>query len=442
MNKVLKTFYRHDDSGVITPLMLVLLIGIFLMTGIALDLLRQETERADLQNALDRGVLAAASLSQTVDAEVTIRDYLNTRSFSDSDLTVTIGTEGGLNSRQVIAGAEYDMDTIFLRLAGLNQLQVPARSAAVQSVENVEVSLALDISGTMRYDNRLPNLQPAANAFIDTVISNGVAQRTTINLVPYAGQVNPGPAVFNMLGGVREHNNSSCLEFTASDFDSTGLPAAGSYAQVPNFHHWPIDRGWMDWGWCPSDDTAIAYMSNDVAALQSEIDNIRLHDGTGTYNAMKWALALLDPTSQPTIASLASSGIVDPAFASRPAAWNDSDTFKVIVLMTDGQITEQNRPDNPGNPALDTEEVLVYGHPYSQTVPRSTGLAQFYALCDMAKNNGVTIYTIAFEAPAAARQEMMNCATSLGHFYDVEGLEIDSAFEQIGDNISKLKLVM
>jgi len=431
-----------DERGALTPLMLVLFIGMILITGVSLDLIRQETERSDLQDALDRGVLAATSMTQTVEAELTIADYLAKRPFSTGNLSVTVVSQGTGSSRQISAGAEYNMNTIFLRLAGLNQLKVPAVAGAAQSFENVEVSLVLDISGTMRWNNRLTNLQPAANSFINTVVSNGAAQRTTVNLIPYAGQVNPGPTVFNMLGGIRDHNNSSCLEFTASDFNTSGLPAAGSYAQVPNFHHWAIDWNWMDWGWCPSDSTAITYMSNDAAALQSEINNIRLHDGTGTYNAMKWALALLDPTSQPTIATLASAGIVDPVFANRPDAWGSSDTLKVIVLMTDGQITQQYRPNNPGNPALDTEEVLVYGHPYSQTVSRATGLAQFYALCDMAKNNGVTVYTIAFEAPAAARQEMMNCATSAGHFYDVQGLEIDAAFQQIGDNISKLKLVM
>jgi hypothetical protein len=157
---------------------------------------------------------------------------------------------------------------------------------------------------------------------------------------------------------------------------------------------------------------------------------------------MKWAMALLDPTSQPTIASLATAGIIDPAFADRPAAWDDTDTLKVIVLMTDGKITEQNQPDNPGDPTLDTEEVLDFGHPYSETVTRATGLAQFYALCDMARNNGVTVFTIAFEAPTAARQEMKNCASSAGNFYDVQGLEIDAAFKQISSTISRLKLVM
>jgi len=72
-----------DQRGALTPLMLVLLVGILVSSGIALDLMRHESERSDLQDALDRGVLAAASLTQTVDPETTIRDYLDSRSLSD-----------------------------------------------------------------------------------------------------------------------------------------------------------------------------------------------------------------------------------------------------------------------------------------------------------------------------------------------------------------------
>jgi len=340
-----------------------------------------------------------------------------------------------------VATARYNMDTIFFRMVGLGQLPVIARSAADHVRQPVEISLVLDISGTMRYDRRLLNLQPAANAFIDSVMPEGSDPITSVNLIPYAGQVNPGPVVFEMLGGNRSHHKSSCPEFTDADFDGPGMPSAGSYGQVPHFHHWEIDRDWMDWGWCPSDDTAITYMSNDAEALHTAINDIRLHDGTGTYNAMKWGLALLDPSARPTIASLASAGIVDPAFANRPAPWEDDRTLKFIILMTDGQITGQNRPDDPDDPRLDTLEVLDNRIPYTNVVNRGQGLNRFYGLCEMAHELGVTVFTIAFEAPGPAVVEMKRCASSLSHFYDVHGAGIDAAFRQIASTINKLKLV-
>lgn len=424
-----------------TPLMLVLLIGILVSSGIALDLARHESERSDLQDALDRGVLAATSITQQIDAETTIRSYLGNRALSGAELDVSIAAGAGSNARSVAASARYDMDTIFFRLVGLPTLPVVAHSGAQQVRQPIEISLVLDISGTMRWDKRLINLRPAATAFIDEVTEDGTDALTTINLIPFAGQVNPGPAAFSMLNGRRGHGFSSCLEFKADDFADTHLPAAPFYDQVPNFHYWEIDPGWMDWGWCPSDDTAITYLSNDADALKQAINGIRLHDGTGTYNAMKWALALLDPESQPFVAQLADNGIVAREYSGRPDAWDSPETQKYIVLMTDGIVTEQYRPKDPGDPALATEEVLVFNHRREETLSREDGVDYFYALCDMAKDNGVTVFTISFEAPADAQEEMLKCASSAGHYYDVEGIEIDTAFQLIASTIGKLKLV-
>ena len=430
-----------DDRGALTPLMLVLLVGILVSSGIALDLIRQESERSDLQDALDRGVLAAASLTQTVDAQTTLTGYLANRSIATNDLTVAFEVDYTGNSRRVIAKAEYKMDTMFFRMVGLPQLPVIAVSSAAQRQQPVELSLVLDISGTMRFNDRLVNLQPAAVSFVDEVTSDSVEGLTTINLVPYAGQVNPGPEVFQMIGGRRDHEFSSCPEFDDADFDDSRVPNGRAYDQVPNFHHWRIDRDWMDWGWCPDDATAIRYLSTDPDALRSAINSIRLHDGTGTYNAMKWALTLLDPNSQDFVSDLVTRGIVPREVDGRPAPWDSGETLKIIVLMTDGQITRQLRPKNPRDPKLRTQEVDVYKHPHEQSLSRRKGLGFFYNLCDLAKENGVTVFTIAFEAPRAAREEMQNCASSAGHFFDVDGLEIGEAFNAIASTISRLKLV-
>ena len=44
--------FNVDERGALTPLMLVLFIGIIISTGVALDLVRHDAERSDLQDAL------------------------------------------------------------------------------------------------------------------------------------------------------------------------------------------------------------------------------------------------------------------------------------------------------------------------------------------------------------------------------------------------------
>ncbi len=61
-------------------------------------------------------------------------------------------------------------------------------------------------------------------------------------------------------------------------------------------------------------------------------------------------------------------------------------------------------------------------------------------LCRLAKQQGIVVYTIAFEAPSGARTLLQNCASSINHAFDVDGLEISSAFASIATSIRKLRL--
>lgn len=61
-------------------------------------------------------------------------------------------------------------------------------------------------------------------------------------------------------------------------------------------------------------------------------------------------------------------------------------------------------------------------------------------LCDRVKEQGVVIYTVAFEAPDMGETLLRNCASSINHAFDVNGLEIRSAFASIATSIRKLRL--
>ncbi|RMH53429.1 MAG: hypothetical protein D6686_00665 [Alphaproteobacteria bacterium] len=440
--------FRDDQRGAISAFMLVMLLTMFVAAGIAIDVMRHETVRSALQNGLDRGVLAAASLDQTLAPEEVIAGYLHRTPYLDERVRVTVNAEpaaGPVSThRRIAASARTDIDTIFLRLVGIPTLEVAAVAAAEHARQNVEISLVLDISGTMAWEGRLQNLIPAARSFIRRVLTPETAPYTTINLIPYAGSVNPGPELFALLGGQRFHNQSSCIELGAADFDETGLPAAGFYRQVPHFHWWPIradQEAYMDTGWCPSDARMpIEIMSNDADRLVERIEGLRLHDGTGTHIGMKWALALLDPGSNWAIGSLIAQGRVSPDFADRPKPWHDPESLKFIVLMTDGMISDQNRPAPPYLVEVTPDPIRGYDARV-HNAGKTTNRARFFQMCNAAKAHGVTVFTIAFEVPAANEWEMRDCASSPAHFFSVEGLSIADAFSQIASTIENLKLV-
>jgi len=60
--------------------------------------------------------------------------------------------------------------------------------------------------------------------------------------------------------------------------------------------------------------------------------------------------------------------------------------------------------------------------------------------CNQAKANGVIVYGIAFEAPTNGQQQISGCASSPAHYFDAQGLEIQTAFRTIANSISQLRL--
>jgi len=540
--------------------------------GLAVDVMHAEGRRTDLQNAMDSGVLAAADLDQLRDPREVVLDYIARSGFNTDEVEITVSES--LNGREVTAVARLTTRTSFIGLMGIDRFDTALATSARELITDVEISLVLDISGSMRYDGKMDNLQGAAETFVQTTLRGDLATKTSINLIPYAGQTNPGPTAFEYLGGIRlpagvppgDHiptwpqaisnlvvyydstgdgvidaavklegfptdsardaddflgvldaalradypaleaatvvgvsikggnknttfyriagnengtaadtgptdNNgqlsgygvsaerahvsidwsaaplppaapSSCIEILGGEFDQAGLPEAGAHDQVPHFMYWSIAANVMDWGWCPEDDTAIQYAQNDVDKLTPFIRNIRMHDGTGTHYAMKYALALLDPGSQPLFAQLSAQGDVPTEYSDRPTAWETEDSRKYVVLMTDGQITDQWRPVDP---LAQLNWTLELDRQSSSNRDRLTGRSQnlsaFYAACDQAREKGVVVFTIAYEAPSNARTEMQNCASSPAHFFDVAGTDIRDAFSAIADQINQLRLV-
>lgn len=66
---------------------------------------------------------------------------------------------------------------------------------------------------------------------------------------------------------------------------------------------------------------------------------------------------------------------------------------------------------------------------------------QLQDMCDMAQDNGVTVFTIAFQAPANGRDQLFDCASSPSHYFDAQGLEIRAAFRAIAAQINRLRLI-
>lgn len=453
--------FHRDEGGVITIFAIMMLLMMLMVSGIGVDLMRNEMERTRLQNTLDRAVLAAADLDQTLDPAAVVADYFNKVGLASYLSGVTV-TEG-LNFRTVVADANSQSPTQFMSMVGVNSLPVPAQGSAEERVSKVEISVVLDISGSMKYGDKMANLRDAANTFVDTVIRPETQDLVSLSLVPYSEHVNAGPNIYNQLNINHYHNYSHCVEFPDSHFGASALDLSATYSQMQHFqwNTYSIQSGSQQNTRydtvCPRESfERITPISQDAQALKDQIDQLRPRAGTSIFLGMKWAVAMLDPAFNTITNALVSGAVVDATFADRPVAYDDSETLKTVILMTDGQNSNSSRISswayNSSSEYVHWNNynfqwylynyVSYYNRPYYywQKYTASHGDGLLDDICDAAKAQGIVIWAIGFETTDHGADTMQNCASSPSHFFRVEGIELSEAFQAIARQINQLRL--
>ncbi|MCG6884379.1 MAG: VWA domain-containing protein [Silicimonas sp.] len=351
-----------------------LFVAMLIFGGIAVDLMLYENRRTHVQNSTDRAVLAAANLKQTVDPKLVVIDYLAKVgvTVTEEDIDVQeVGEAPVVTGRQVSVRVNSQSDTLLMNMVGVDSLPYAAASEASESVNDVEVSLVLDISGSMgNPSTKLENMQAAAKDFVDGVLEGSDDDRVSISLIPYATQVSAGPAILSQLVTEHDHDFSHCVNFEEEDFSTTAIhrtrpkvddegnivmDGSGNpimevvpLSQTASFdpfrgyrsgrtHYYPVcrDANYVD----------IMPWSNTAEDLKDQIDLFTANGNTSIDVAMKWATALLDPSMNPVLAAIQADGSdgvdVDVAFSERPRSHTYPDVLKFIVLMTDGINTTQ-----------------------------------------------------------------------------------------------------
>jgi len=508
--------FRKDEQGGILAFYLIMFMVMMIGGGMAVDFVRHEIKREGLQDALDRGVLAAAGSAQAsapstaaeyaaaeAGAILTVRSYIITSGFDPDEQGLVVNPNITAFSQRVDANANFDVDTYFLRLTGIDTLSGVAAAGAAVSVNQIELSLIVDVSGSMRGD-KIINLRAAATQFTNLMLQGDRSLNTSISLVPFSGQVSATTSMMASYNYNRWHAYSNCVDFEASDYTSTALPSgttASEIAALPllaQTQHFAPEWIWnRDSDWCPRSELQITPFSNSTTDLNAAITALHATGQTAAQIGMKWGVALLDESSQNLVTNLITLNKVDPTFAGRPGPYGDIDVLKFAILMTDGANTDQY---NIKDKAVDYEryktfEVIKdallpigvfpnYNAPMAviddnwdgaETLVEASGQrnadywdsvrtpwtpwttseylsvrvgsseedARLQSICTAAKNSGIVVFTIGYDVNATsnAATQMRDCASTAGHFYNVETTDLAAAFSSIYQTIQKLKLV-
>lgn len=338
---IITRFSKYEDGNV-TIFSVFMLVLILMITGASVDIMRFEATRAKMQGTLDRAVLAAADLDQDQDPTAVVNDYMAKAGLSEvlSDVQVA----QGMNYRTVTARGSVVMDMIFLHMSGIDTLTIPGLSVAEEKISDVEISVVLDISGSMG-GSRIANMQTAAKEFVDTVIKgNSDTGLTTVSLIPYNATVNLGSTLANYwtLSGI--HNYSNCGTFPATAFNSVSINPSAEIERLGHFDRYSTNQSSTSISspWCKTGNQgAMMVHSSNATALKTHIDSLSAGGNTAIDLGMKWGVALLDPSTNPAVVAMAEDGVVEDNAADRPTSYDDPESIKFVVVMTDGQNTTQ-----------------------------------------------------------------------------------------------------
>lgn len=378
---------------------MTMLTAAALLGGLAVDVMRFENRRTQIQTALDLCVLNAASLRQTLNETTLFNDCVRKAGMTGTITRLTVTK--GYSSKSVTATAEDTFNTFFMGALGFDTLKISSVASAMERVGNVEVSLVLDMSGSMA-GSRITNLKIAAKSFVQTLLNDDVDGRVAITLVPYNGQVNLGDYLirkFNVTNIPANANNSPdvrnvrCVELPDSAYNgtaisrTTALPAATYFDSIATTWQWGTFIGASDTTYstplvrnlfCPPTASPVSgnvvrlpdftlpgqqgtvdTPSKRIASLNASIDSMTAVGWTAINTGMRWGLAFLDPSMNSIYREFIAAGQMPSSAQNRPLAFNNPDALKVIVLMSDGEntVSDQINPGFRGGTPVQTAAV-------------------------------------------------------------------------------------
>ena len=413
VNKTLRPDSRHklrgfarNEEGSMLVFGMSLMIIMLMLGGMAVDLMRYEQRRTLLQQTTDRAVLAAASLTQTQTPTNVVNDYFAKADLDQFLRSVTV-TQGA-NYRIVQADAEAELQPFFLQIMGIDELSVPSASTAEQRISRVEIAMVLDVSGSMTTVTsngltRIDNLKTAANSFVSKVKTGDTRNLVSISLVPFNGQINLGPTLRSKFNATSQHGvaDVNCIDLPPAAFGNVTLSRTLPMAMTAHTDNWSgtswstsyvniqghslNSSGAAVNNWCPpSTGNIVSLMNGNVATLTTKINALTAIGATSINAGMRWGLAFLDPAQRPLINELIGSNAVTSNFAGRPYDWDDEESMKVIVLMTDGEnfpearVVEQYKSTTADSPVFYSAADNAFAIRHTSGRPASAGANEYW----------------------------------------------------------------
>jgi Flp pilus assembly protein TadG len=184
----------QDRRGTVATFLAASIIPLIAFTGLAVDTARGYLMKSRLGYALDSAALAGGRALSDPNADVNamITKFFNAN-FPAGYMGATIsGPTVTMGNQTITLDATANMSTSLMRVLGVDDMVVAGNTQVTLSSVNLEVSLVLDITGSME-GQPLADLKEAATDLVNIVVKNSQTPfYSRIALVPYSMGVNLG----------------------------------------------------------------------------------------------------------------------------------------------------------------------------------------------------------------------------------------------------------
>lgn len=491
---LLSTLARRQQGSVtiLVGLMLFMLIGV---TGLAVDGARAYLARDKFQGALDAAALAVGTRYAS-DAELdALADRFVQRNFDIGGAEI-VSVNVTATSEIVTVTGTLRVETYFMQLFVDPQITISAETEVKRAGGGLMVSLVLDNTGSMWSGNNIGALRDASDALVAALFGDKTEEdNLRIAVVPYAAAVNPGAEANEIIGLPRAHGMVDASDETAwkgcvmerwgTNSLSDTSPNAASWE--PYWYPPGVDNNYVEGDadsivpggvtnsnqitgpniGCP---TPILPLTRYRSQVSGAISAMRAWNRGGTLTdiGMAWGIRVLTP-GLPFDESA-----TDRDSVTGDTLWASPRWRRAIVLMTDGESGPYNYPGGGGanqegttpnashpsdsdytaygrwNEAGSNAEFIFdsapgYVRPDGSVDSSRRGKLnrRIFDLCSSAKAQGIVVYTVVFTSRVGqdTRDMYQACASDPGkYWYAPTRNALETAFEQVGSDLSKLRI--
>jgi Flp pilus assembly protein TadG len=445
-------FAKHKE-GAVLPFVGIVSLVLIGATGFGIDAARMMLMHSSLQRAIDAGALSTVARLDKTTIDAQLRKF-TVANFNDGQIGATLDSLTwtlSSDEKTLTVNGTASAPTSLMSVLGVETMTTSAQSVIERSTSGLELALVLDNTGSMAGAG-LTSLKTAANTLVNTLYGDKpVAEGLYVGIVPFSQTVNVGKAHTGWLNagsldaldwGTTSWNG--CVEAQSSADDITDVVPSDK----PLTPYYWADGDYNDWisvngkkktydstlnetngpnKNCPAEVTRL---TPEKAKVVDAITSMKAVGNTHINFGALWGWRMLSPKWRGLWGG-------DMTTFELPLDYNTPHMNKAAVIMTDGENTMSSTVYTAYGMLADKK--LGTSNSGSAVTELNNRLSK---VCTAMKNAGVIIYTIAFNGPDTATQNLMRGCASQNAFYfnSPTSAALQVAFKQIGDSLSNLRV--